>query len=143
MSARTRAIARRVDPTDGELDRLFRHMGKPVPHWLAESQTIWAEFSVRALNAYEQADKVEFLLRTIEIKDPRERELLLRARDLLKQFIDGSNLIDDLPKNTPKNFYRDKLRELSDQAAEIITPIFRHWEITGETPGNFTIRNMS
>ena len=143
MSARTRAIIKGVDPTDGELDRFFSSMGKQTPKWLAENEIIWVEFSVRLLTAYQRADKIAFLLSTTELKNPDERVQVLKAQELLLKFIDGTNLLDGLPKNAPRNTYRDRLRELSDQAAEIIEPLWRSWEIAGDTPGNITSNDMS
>jgi hypothetical protein len=118
-------------------------MGKQTPKWLADNELVWAEFSVRLLTAYRRADKIEFLLGTTEIKNPDERAQVLKAQELLLKFIDGTNLLDDLPKNAPRNAYRDRLRELSDQAAAIIDPLWKSWEILGDTPGNITSNDMS
>jgi hypothetical protein len=143
VSSKSRAIIRKIDPTDGELDRFFSSMGKQTPKWLADNELVWAEFSVRLLTAYRRADKIEFLLGTTEIKNPDERAQVLKAQELLLKFIDGTNLLDDLPKNAPRNAYRDRLRELSDQAAAIIDPLWKSWEILGDTPGNITSNDMS
>jgi len=143
VSSKSRAIIRKIDPTSGELDRLFSFMGKQTPKWLAESEQVWVEFSARLLTAYQRADKIEFLLGTTELKNPDERAQVLKAQELLLKFIDGTNLLDDLPKNAPRNAYRDRLRELSDQAAAIIDPLWKSWEILGDTPGNITSNDMS
>jgi len=117
-------------------------MGKHTPKWLAENELIWVEFSVRLLTAYERADRIEFLLSTTELKNPDERAQVLKAKELLLKFIDGANLLDGLPKNAPRNAYRDKLRELSDQAAEIIEPLWKSWEISGYTPGKHQLYGL-
>jgi hypothetical protein len=118
-------------------------MGKDVPKWLMANEAIYGEFSVRLLTAYEQLDRIEFLLGTYELKDKNERTEILKAQELLSKFIDGTNLLDDLPKNAPRNAYRDKLRELHNEATEILEPLWKHWEILGDTPGNITNSDMS